>query len=484
MQRYVLAACSSCFRAHFGLVHVVLLWPTLFLTMKKEKQATQSKKRSTSEDKDKKQDKAFMQGASVRHKIDRSDLAEWKPKLRKRTPIDLLNASTKGRVLPLVKLKNERMACSPFTYFRGAAPVMAYDLSLSVHTGIATQLCGDAHVENFGAYDGGDGRLIFDLNDFDETIRGPFEWDIKRMTTSILLASGPAQEVDRGGKHAAKAFLESYCDLMIGLSKLPVLQIARFQVKRLGAVGPVSKILGAAERSTPLHSRDQLTEITKGGKRVFRNHPPVLRRASGEEKAAVLSSLKAYRRSLAPERQHFLSLFEPVDVAFKVVGTGSVGLRDYCVLLTGNGPDDPLFLQIKEETSSAYTSYLPKKAVAEKHNGRRVVDGQRAMQLQSDPMLGWMAIAGRDYLVRQLNDHKATLDATKLDPSALAEYALVCGEMLACGHARAGDARTITGYLGGGKRFQQAMLEFATAYAEQTIDDWKDFLKQVPTKKR
>nr|WP_281372365.1 DUF2252 domain-containing protein [Granulicella arctica] len=388
-----------------------------------------------------------------------------------------------GRVRSLISLKYQRMSASPFGFFRGAAPVMAYDLSLSAHTGIVNQLCGDAHVQNLGAYCGIDGRLIFDINDFDETIRGPFEWDVKRMATSILLAGEQAKVKGSDCRGAAQAFLDSYCRLMKRLSLLPILDVARFQVHRLEAMTPILKILLQAERATPLHSRDQLTEITRAG-RIFRSNPPVLWRVRGDERRAALASLDRYRKTLLPERQHFLAQFRPIDVAFKVVGTGSVGLRDYCVYLEGNGPDDPLFLQIKEETASAYAPYLQKSASPEMHNGQRVADGQRALQLQSDPFLGWTSFGRRDYLVRQLNDHKASLDVTTLNTTGLIEYAQVCGEMLARGHARSGDAREVVGYLGGGKRFKAAILEFASAYADQTTEDWKALLAHQHKKKR
>ena len=411
-------------------------------------------------------------GEAHRKKVRRTDLGEWKPKRRKRDPLHLLDAAMAGRVRSLLPLKRERMAVSPFAFFRGAAPLMAYDLSLGPHTAIVNQLCGDAHVQNLGAYAGIDGRLIFDINDFDETIRGPFEWDVKRMATSILLAGEQAKVKAGACAAAGRAFLDAYCDLLQQLSRMPVLEVARFQVHRLGMVSPIAGILGEAERATPLHSLEHLTVQGKGGRR-FRSDPPVLRRGEGEERRAVLSSLPRYRESLLPERQHFFAQFRPVDVAFKVVGTGSVGTRDYCILFEGNGPEDPLFLQIKEETASAYAPYLPKRASPKKQNGERVADGQRAMQLQSDPLLGWTSFGGRDYLVRQLNDHKASLDVTTVNETGLTAYARVCGEILARGHARSGDARLIAGYVGNGKRFKRAMENFAEAYAAQTKKDWQ-----------
>ncbi len=417
-------------------------------------------------------------GKVRRKTVSRSDLGKWQSSLRTRDPQQLLQAASADRVPALLPLKRKLMSASPFTFFRGAAAVMAYDLSLLRHTGIVNQLCGDAHVQNLGAYEGIDYKLIFDINDFDETIRGPFEWDVKRMATSILLA-GQQAGVGRGSCQAAAAeFLTAYSTLMRSLSTLPVLTVARFAVRRLATAAPIAEVLDQAERASPARLLKKLTEPTKTG-RVFRSTPPTLRRVRGEEKAAVLASLHRYRASLLPERQHFLDQFEPIDVGFKVVGTGSVGLRDYCVYMQGNGAKDSLFLQIKQEVRSVYANYLPQENQKKVEEGQRVADGQRAMQLQSDPMLGWTRFDKRDYLVRQLNDHKASLDVTTLNAAGLAEYSRVCGEIFARGHARSGNAHLIAGYIGGGRIFQRAILQFAASYAEQTVQDWKAMVRST-----
>ena len=331
-------------------------------------------------------------------------------------------------------------------------------------------------MQNVGAYTGADGRLIFDINDFDETIRGPFEWDVKRMATSVLLAGAGAKLKTSDAEFAAELFIDSYCGLMERLSRMAVLDVVRYQVHRLDAVSPISKILAKAERSTPMLSLDSLTVKSKNS-RIFKDEPPLLRRVTGSEAKGVLGSLSLYRQSLLPERQHFFAQLRPLDVAFKVVGTGSVGLRDYCVYFEGNGAYDPLFLQIKQESPSAWTEYLADVNGPVENEGRRTAEGQRAMQLQSDPLLGWTRFDGRDYLVRQLNDHKATIDMTKLKAADLADYAAVCGELLARGHARSGDATEIAGYIGGGSRFGKAILGFAKAYATQTNADWKQLVE-------
>jgi uncharacterized protein (DUF2252 family) len=439
----------------------------------------------------------FAKGQERRKQIKRADHAAWTAKDRRESPLALLDASTKGRVAALVALKKQLMAASPFGYFRGAVPVMAYDLSLTANTGICNQLCGDAHVRNLGAFAAPDGRLVFDINDFDETIVAPFEWDVKRMATSLILAGRASGSKNIACREAAAMFLERYRTMMGMFARMPVLEVARYQVHRLQDVSPVQGILRLAERATPMHTLLSLTEVkesasarkaAKGkkeappetGERIFKTEPPTLERVTGETAAKVVGSLTKYAESILPERRHFLAQYRPVDVAFKVVGTGSVGLRDYVVLMEGNGPKDPLFLQIKEEVASGYAPYVPVKVRKERENqGRRVVEGERAMQLQSDPFLGWTTMEGRDYLVRQLNDHKASINLANLKAVGLLEYAAVCGEMLARGHARAGDCAMIAGYIGTSPRMDDAVVGFAETYANQTEADWKQLVDSL-----
>ncbi len=392
----------------------------------------------------------------------------------------------RGRVPALIQLKYQMMAESPLAYFRGAAPVMAADLAQLPSTGIVSQLCGDAHVRNLGAFAAPDGRLVFDINDFDETIRGPFEWDLKRMATSLILAGRAAGHKAGSAHKAALACVERYAAQMRAFANMPQLEVARFQVHRLGLAKPVQDALTKAERATPPHILDRLTQpvsLRPGAPRRFKESKPMLTRIRGSRAAAILASLAPYREMLQPERQHLLSFYRPADVAFKVVGTGSVGLRDYCIYMEGNGPGDPLFLQIKEETASAYAPYLPD-ARPPAHNGQRVVEGQRAMQIQTDPFLGWTHIGARQYLVRQLNDHKGSIDIEDLAGANLRAYAEVCGELLARGHARSGDAQVIAGYLGNGAAFAQAIADFGVAYADQTEKDWEQLRRSGKGKAR
>ncbi len=422
-------------------------------------------------------------GQSRRKQMGRGDHGELKSKSRNVGALALVERSMKGRVPALVKLKYELMAQSPFGYFRGAVPVMAADLAALPSTGIIAQICGDAHVRNLGAFAAPDGRLVFDINDFDETIRAPFEWDLKRMAASLVVAGRESGHKESLAREAVVKCIERYCALMRTFSKLPMLDVTRYQVHRLNSVEPVHAALMKAERATAQHALEQLTAPMKqkrsgdGEERHFREVKPLLSRVTGAQAAAVVRSLGPYGEMLEPQRQHLLSLYKPVDVAFKVVGTGSVGLRDYCIYFEGNGEGDPLFLQIKEETASAYAPYLPDAHPAQ-HNGERAAMGQRAMQMQSDPFLGWTHIGGRQFLVRQLNDHKGAIDVEDLRNGGLEACAVVCGELLARGHARSGDPLMIAGYLGAGGGFADALAEFGSEYADQTVKDWEELKRK------
>jgi uncharacterized protein (DUF2252 family) len=390
-----------------------------------------------------------------------------------------MERSMRGRVPELVRIKYQLMADSPFGYFRGAAPVMAADLAQLPSTGIMSQLCGDAHVRNLGAYAAPDGRLVFDINDFDETIRGPFEWDLKRMAASLVLAGRSAGHKDNSARKAAEACITRYVEQMREFSRMPHIQIGKFLVHRIDVAQPVHDALSKAERATPQHTLESLTRTTSDKPTVprrFKEAKPLLARVTGSRAAAVLASLLPYRQMLEPQRQHLLSFYRPIDVAFKVVGTGSVGLRDYVIYMEGNGPGDPLFLQIKEEAASAYAPYLPDAHPAP-HNGQRVAEGQRAMQIQTDPFLGWTHIGSRQYLVRQLNDHKGSIDILDLAGPNLKAYGEVCGELLARGHGRSGDPQVIAGYIGNGDAFVKAVADFGVLYADQTEKDWEQLKK-------
>jgi uncharacterized protein (DUF2252 family) len=414
-------------------------------------------------------------GLVRRKQVGRQQHTELNIKARQLPAMTLLERAERGRVPALLKLKHQLMAQSPFVYFRGAVPVMAADLSVLPNTGIISQLCGDAHVRNLGAFAAPDGRLVFDINDFDETIRGPFEWDLKRMAASLILAGRESGHKEAAAREAVIALADRYTAMMTKFAELPLLEVGRYQVHRLGNVQPVHDALLKAERATPLHTLSQLcvpSSKKPDAPLRIKEAKPTLTRISGSQAVKVLGALTPYRQTLEPQRQHLLSLYRPVDVAFKVVGTGSVGLRDYCIYFEGNGPQDPLFLQMKEEAPSAYAPYLHD-ANPPHQNGLRVVQGQRAMQLQSDPFLGWTQMEGRDYLVRQLNDHKGSIDLEDMAGTGLPAFAEICGELLARGHARSGDPLIIAGYLGTGGGFAAALAQFGSLYADQTEKDWQ-----------
>jgi len=282
----------------------------------------------------------LAKGKQHRKKVRRADQGEWKPAKNRPDPFEFVLASCQGRLRHLIPLKIGRMASSSFGFFRGAAALMASDLAGAPHCGLEAQICGDAHVRNLGAYAAPDGRLVFDINDFDETIRGPFEWDLKRLATSLILAGEESGHRKKDCKEAVRLFIRSYCRAIARFAKLPVIELAKFQVHV--RVGPVGAVLRKAERATPLHSLEQLT-VNSSGKYKFKNKPPLLTPVRAQLARQVIAALNLYRETLSPERQQFLSLYQAVDVAFKVVGTGSVGTRDYVVLCFGNSHNDPLF---------------------------------------------------------------------------------------------------------------------------------------------
>ena len=389
----------------------------------------------------------------------------------------VLQASEEDRVPQLLPLKYARMKASPFAFFRGSVGIMAADLGRLPHSGLDVQLCGDAHVENLGSFAAPDGKLTFDLNDFDETIRGPWEWDVKRMAASIVLAGRESGHNEAGSKSAAETFVESYCRAIAEFSRLPILEAARRQIHREKRIQPIQAALMQSQRARPLDLLQKLTEPGGHGRPRFRDLRPASWRVRGAKAQEILGSLREYRKNLAPERRHLFDLFRAADAGFKVVGTGSVGLRDYVALFEGNGARDPMFLQIKQEVASAYARYLPETVCA--HQGRRAAEGQRAIQPISDLLLGWTTIGRHHFLVRQLNDHKGGIELDRLRGGGLESLALVAGELLARGHARSGDAREIRGYCGPGAKVAKAVRAFAQSYADQTEADYRAFTAAI-----
>ena len=354
---------------------------------------------------------------------------------------------------------------------------MAADLAAHPKTGLRVQLCGDAHVQNLGCFEGPDGRLVFDINDFDETIAGPWEWDVKRMAASLVLAGMESEHSQSSCESAVEAFADAYCDIITTLAGLPILTAARIQIHRMKKAAAVSAALQQSERAQPADLVKKYTKRGKGAKPCFKKLENVLWPIHGQQRRDVLKALPLYRETLAPERLHWFDFFQPVDVAFKIVGTGSVGLRDYVVLMDGNGKADPVFLQIKQEVASAYAPYL--KPPAYTNQGQRVVEGQRRLQPLSDLMLGWTRIGQHDFLVRQLNDHKGTVDLNKLRGRGLTDLAVIAGELLARGHARSGDPLAIKGYIGGSSKIVKSVVKFGIDYADLTRGDFDLFTKAI-----
>jgi len=415
-------------------------------------------------------------GKSRRQVLRRVDQCQWKPPRTRRDPVELLIDASRDRLPELLPIKWARMVASPFGFFRGAVPLMASDLVSLPTTGITVKICGDAHVRNLGAFASPTGALVFDINDFDETIAGPWEWDVKRLAVSLVLSGREASHSDSACKEAVESFVAEYRKSVNHCSEMTVLEIARYTVHRHMEAGPLPEVLKKAERATPQHTLQKLAQSRDGTWR-FKEEKPLLTSVSDKVRHDVLSALQSYCDTLSHERRHFFERYQPVDVAFKVVGTGSVGTRDYVILCFGNGSEDPLFLQMKEEPPSAYAQYL--NVQVPRNQGERVVQGQRLMQAQPDIFLGWTRMDGRDYLVRQLADHKAAIDTEDLTGRGLTEYARMCGEVLGKGHARSGDACVLDGYCGGVEKLDNAIAEFAVVYADQSTADCELFANAV-----
>jgi uncharacterized protein (DUF2252 family) len=415
------------------------------------------------------------EGKKLREQVGRVDQAIWKPAAG-RDVLATVGEANLGRLPKLIPIKMGRMSASPFAFFRGSAPLMARDLAGLPTTGLTVQLCGDAHVKNLGAYAGPNGHLVFDLNDFDETIQGPWEWDLKRLATSVVLAGHEAGERDCAAAVAELA--QCYRESLALFSAMKAIELAKYEIHGRSENECVRGVLQKAERVTPERTLKKLTEPSKSGWPRFHDNLPSLRHVPEETRTAVFNALKPYRETVTAGRQLILDAYHPVDIAFKVVGTGSVGTRDYVVLLFGHGLDDPMFLQLKEEMPSCYAAYL-KHAPRFENEGRRVAQGQQRMQTVTDPFLGWTTIEGRAFLVRQLADHKAAIDPAELKGATLDEYAVVCGKVLAKAHARTGDAAALYGYCGDTAKLDKALVKFAVAYADQTTKDYEVFMKAI-----
>ena len=438
-------------------------------------------------------------GRSLRSATPRSEHAEWVPSPGRPDPVALIEEQNADRVPWLVPIRHARMSVSPFTFYRGAAQIMAADLAGSPVSGLDVQLGGDAHLSNFGAYASPERRLVFDQNDFDETLPGPWEWDLKRLTTSFVVACQfHGHPVDATRLVAAEA-VRSYRVSMAQFADQGYLSLwyDYVDVDDIGAnSGLPAKELNKrldrfrkkATRKTSQQALEKLAEFVDGRWRI-RHEPPVLfplGHLPGNEdedlvRAAVDHSLGDYKRTLDDSRAALLDRYELVDIGVKVVGVGSVGTRCLIALLIGRDDHDPLFLQIKEAGPSALADFLPPSVY--EHQGQRVVEGQRLVQATSDIFLGWTTgeLAGIHYYLRQLRDWKGSVEveADGVTPEQLGFYAGLCGMTLARGHARTGDAVAIRSYAGKGTTLDSAIVTFAESYAAQNLEDFARFEQAI-----
>ena len=408
----------------------------------------------------------------------RSAHAGWVPPVDRADPVAVLERQGRDRLPELLPIRYGRMAASPFAFLRGSAAVMAADLASRPHTGLTVQLCGDAHLLNFGLYASPERALLFDLNDFDETFPGPFEWDVERLAASVAVAGRANGHAEAKVRRAALEAVAAYRTAMRRLARRGELAVwyERIDadsllplVRSASRRRHVASSLTRARRRTSLQALGKLTEVVDGRRRIIHD-PPLLEPAGASDMASLRKIFSDYRSTLSEERRLLLDRYRFVDAARKVVGVGSVGLRCFVVLLTGRDQSDPLFLQIKEARKSVWEEHLPHGPYV--HPGHRVVAGQRLLQAASDIFLGWMSgPQGRAFYWRQLRDMKGSADVAGMSPADLLGYARLCGTALARAHARSGDRIAIAAYLGGADTFEQAVADFALAYADQTAAD-------------
>ncbi|HLI74259.1 MAG TPA: DUF2252 domain-containing protein [Acidimicrobiales bacterium] len=425
-------------------------------------------------------------GRELRTTVPRSSHGEWKPAPDRPDPVELLDAQNTTRLPQLVPVRWGRMLESPFAFLRGSAALMAADLASTPATGVNLQICGDAHLANFGVFASPERRLLFDVNDFDETTAGPWEWDLKRLVASAVVAARSAGLSRKDQEAAANAAARSYRTRLAEYAAMGVLDAwyasvdADAALRAMGRAVPESirSTVARARRATSEKALPRLTELSAEGQRRIVDHPPVVSHDDMDLVDTTLRGLfRRYRETLEDERRVLLDRFEIVDFAQKVVGVGSVGTRCFIALLLSD-LGDPLFLQVKEADRSALDPYLSRheaggaRRPGHTSQGRRVVDGQRLMQAASDIFLGWVdGVEGVDYYVRQLRDMKGSVDTASLASVGFDEYAQLCGWALARAHARSGRASLIAGYAGTGAALDIAMTRFALAYADQVERD-------------
>ncbi|HEY3669330.1 MAG TPA: DUF2252 domain-containing protein [Acidimicrobiia bacterium] len=419
------------------------------------------------------------EGRARRTDVPRSSHAGWQAPSDRPDPVALLEERHRRRVPELVPIRVGRMLVSPFTFLRGAAEVMAHDLASTPTSGLRVQACGDAHLLNFGVFATPERHLVFDVNDFDETLPAPWEWDLKRLAASVAVAGRGAAFAPAQVDLAVASMVRGYRVRMQQLSTMAPLDVWYDRVD-VDAVLAVSErhdtpmlpdgghLLERARHHTSLAALPKLTELVDGERRIIEDPPLILRTSHGFD--VPRSAFDAYRASLARDRGALLDRYRIVDAARKVVGVGSVGTRCHIVLLMDADGAAPLFLQIKEAEVSVLAPYAGASEYG--HEGERVVTGQRLMQAASDVFLGWaVGPYGNHYYVRQLRDMKGSVSIDLFVPDELTRYAMLCGVTLARAHARSGDPAAICGYLGSGDQFDRAIVSFAHCYADQTLAD-------------
>jgi uncharacterized protein (DUF2252 family) len=453
-------------------------------------------------------DERRARGKAARERTNTSSHTKWKPADDRPEPVALLVEQDAARVPELVPVRHGRMMVSPFTFYRGAAKIMASDLSGTPTAGLNVQLCGDAHLSNFGGYASPERTLMFDLNDFDETLPGPFEYDVKRMAASFTIAARNNAFNAADANTAAVQSVAAYRTAMAGFAEMRVMDIWYAHMSESDVLGSVSQYLrgtkGAQKRALAkradtlvdkAHTRDSLQALSKlaeyvDGQYRIKSDPPLVVPARDFESTFKVPAIdiertlhdqfRSYRATLQDDRRHLLEQFQVIDVAHKVVGVGSVGMRAFIILLQGRDQEDPLFLQVKEATSSVLEDHLPKSRY--RHMGERVVYGQRMMQAASDIYLGWTdGLEGRHLYWRQLRDMKVSATVDTMDSTGLEFYAQLCGHTLARAHARSGDPVAIAAYLGKKDKFEKSIADFAQRYADQNERDYEAFVDAIKT---
>ena len=423
-------------------------------------------------------------GKTLRGRVPRSAHGTWEAPADRADPVTLIEASSLGRIPELIPIRYGRMALSPFSFYRGAANLMAADLASTPSTGLRVQLCGDCHLMNFGGFATPERSLIFDINDFDETLPGPWEWDVKRLAASLVLAARHLRLRPANAATAVFAATSAYRLHMADYAAMPILDVwySRLELDTLATILGRAALRKSGAVKAPAHASDhvaaRLTDVVEGHRRIVEN-PPLIFHAAPEEylDLEVAGLLQRYRESLPDHLRVLLDRYRFLDAAYKVVGVGIVGTRCAVVLLAADERNS-LVLQLKEARRSVLEPFVD--ASVYTNQGRRVVVGQHLMQAASDMFLGWTRDdAGHEYYFRQLRDWKTAVSVDDMGGADLASYAGYCGWALSRAHARTGDPAAIAGYIGRGDQFDRAILAFSNAYADQTERDYTDFMKAI-----